>query len=492
MSRSTIERAVQVVIERFTSLKTTYGCTHTETLTVLRELVLLYIKLGKHSVVVRTLLETTIEIITKEKHSKTLHEAAKTMGAIYIACGIVERGQEMIREMRLQIVTGSASSEKPSFKLDKSISRVCYVFLVTFEQTILGQMTTSYSELMADLLTETILYESFNRSINSKSNTEIILARAANLRTFLITRKREVQIKALEHQAHEIFAKKWESTLKVRSETSYTFCIGLLEELGHHDANNVMIGNSACISSVASVRSLLSENRIQEAYGVALCASNFLIQQRAYHDLNNIDYGFQLSALMADRGLKKPSKLAIEPKLRNEMMELSRKIVRVVLQACKESKIDFVRFKLGQLRDLTGLLGEQQNHIELEVRSFPSAIPPPPFPTLALSSGNIMLTTTTNSGSSNSSGPRAKSKRPGPPPPSSPSAAATCKRPTRTKTTAPTPSASAKTSATICAASGALSTLKRSKCPSCCRSCTRAWATTARRWACTSGSCGSW
>ena len=358
-----------MVIERFSSLKATFGCSHTETLTVLRELVLLYMKLENHSTVVRMLLETTIEIINKEKHSKTLHEAAKTMGSIYIACGMIERGQEMIHEMRLQIITGRTSSGKSSFKLDKSISKVSYVFLVTFEQVILGQMTVSYSELMADLLTETILYESFTRCINSNSHTEVILTRAASLRAFLKSRKRKVQIDVLDHQAHEIFVKKWESTLKVQSEISFIFCKTLLKEVGRHDTHNVEVGRSACVCSVAKVRSLLSKDRIQEAHGVAFCALSFIDQHHAYHKLNNVDYGFQLSALMAGRGLEKPLKSGIEPKLRNDMMELSRKIIQVVLQACRESKIDFVRLELRQLRDLTGLLGVQQNHTDLEVRA---------------------------------------------------------------------------------------------------------------------------
>lgn len=474
ISKPTVERAIKVVLERFNSLKATFGCSHIETLTVLRELVLLYMKLESHSMVVRMLLDTTIEIIKKEKHSKTLHEAAKTMGSIYIACGMAEQGHEMIHEMRLQLITGSASSDKSSFKIDKSTGKGCYVFLVTFEQIVLGQMTISYSEIMADLLTETILYESFTRCINDKSHTEVILARAGSLRAFLVSRKRKVQIEVLEHQAHEIFIKKWGSTIKVRSEVSLIFCNSLLEELGRHDTHNVEIGPSACISSVAKVQYLLSEDRIQQAYEVALCALNFINQQRAYHQLQNVGYGFKLSALMAGRGLEKPMKAGVDPKVRNDMMELSRKIIHEVLQACKDSKIDFVRLKLRELKDLAGLLGEQQNHVDLEVS------PPDSGPTRI-----AKLTTTIDSGSSSSSGPPAKSKRNGPLPPSSLSVAATCKQHMPTKITVPTLSDSAKTSATTSAAYGAPSTQRRSRCPSCCRNCTRAWAITARRWVCT-------
>lgn len=368
VSKTTLERAIKVVLEQFNSLKVTFGCSHVETLLVLRDLVLLYMKLESHSMVVRMLFETTTEIIRKEKHSKTLHEAAKTVGSIYIACEMAEQGHEMIHEIRLQIITGSASSDKSSFKLDKSIGKVCYVFLVTFEQMIRGQTTISYSEIMADLLTETILYESFTRCINNKSHTEVVLARAASLRAFLISRKRKVQVQVLEHQAHEIFVMKWGSTLKVRSEISLIFCTSLLEELGQHDTQSVKIGHSACVSSVDKVRFLLGEDRIQQAYEVALCALSFINLQRAYHQVQNIGYGFKLSALMAGRGLQKPLKSGIDPKVRHDMMELSRKIIHEVLQACKDSKVDFVRLQLRELNDLVGLLGEQQNHVDLEVR----------------------------------------------------------------------------------------------------------------------------
>ena len=375
MSKTTIEKAVKVVLERFSSLKVTFGCSHTETLSILRELVLMYMKLENYSLVMHMLRDTTFEIISREKHSKALHEAAKTIGSIFIACGMTEQGREMIQEARLQIITGSAGSEKSSFKIDKSTSRVCYVFLVTFEQTISEQLTMSYSELMADLLTETIFYESFSRSINNKSSTEVILARAASLRAFLVPRKRKEQIDILDNQAHGIFVQKWESILKVRSEISAIFCRNLLYKLGRNDAYNADIGHAACVCSVAKVRSLLGKGQVQQAYEVAFCALNFISQQRAYHQLQNVEYGIELSGLMADRGPEKLLKPGVEPKLRKDMMELSRKITQAVLQACKESKVDFVRFQLRQLRELTGLLGAQQNHVDLEVRQ-PLSIAP--------------------------------------------------------------------------------------------------------------------
>ena len=367
VSITTIERAIIIIRERFESLKLSIGWAHMETLTCLHEFIHLQLKLKKqesHDIVVRILLDTCVEIIKGEKHSKTLHEAAKFLAGLYISCGLSEHGRSLIEEIRLQTIT-STSSEKSSFKFDKAVEKVSYVFIATFEQIIGGQLV-SYSEIMADLLTETILYESYHRRIKSEKDTTVILIHAARLRAFLASHRREVRKELLEREAFEIFIKKWQSTIKRRDNISFTFYLGLLEELGK-EARNVQVGSAACASSITTVKDLLNTGDVQEAYEVATCALEFINHQRAFHLLQNVPYGFKLSALMVGRGLEVPLKADISSKLRERMLELSRRIIREVLRACKDSKVDFVRLKLRELSDLASLLGEQQNFADLEV-----------------------------------------------------------------------------------------------------------------------------
>ena len=369
VSVATIERAVIIIRERFENLRVSFGWAHTETLTCLQELVILQLKLKKesHTIVVRLLTETCIEIIKREKHSKTLHEAAKFLGRIYITCGLSEQARLLVEELRMQIATGT-SNEKSSFKLDKAVGKVSFVFLVTFEQIIGGQVI-SYSEIMADLLTETLLYESYYGCVKSGKDTTVILIHAARLRAFLVSHRRETRKEILQREAFEIFIKKWQSTIKRRDDISFTFYLGLLEELGK-EGQDIQIGNAACASSISTVRDLLNASCVQEAYEVASCALDFINHQHAFHLLQNVAYGFKLSALMVGRGLQTPLKADMNPKLRENMLELSRRIIREVLAACKDSNINFVRLKLRELNDLSGLLGEQRNFDDLEVRCF--------------------------------------------------------------------------------------------------------------------------
>ena len=345
---------------------------------VLRELVLMYKKLKTqeaHSTVKRLLLNATIEILTKENGSTQLYEVAKSMGGIYVSFDLHEYGHEILRELRRQIITGTNTpGNKLGLKLGKSTGRVSYVFLVAFEETIRGSMTTSYSKAMADLLIETTLYESYTRCLKSENKIELIIAYGARLRAFWHARKQLDQVAILQDQLYEIFLKKWGSVIKTRRELTFVFFVSLLEEIKEVRADFQM-GDVACQSGNNKVRVLLTEGNYQQAYEVALSAFQFVNHHQGYHELHNVGHGFKLSALMAGRGLEHRSEKPIEPQLRKQMLELSRTVIREVLQACKDSKIDFARLQLREVNDLVGLLGEQQNYADLEVgRATPSTL----------------------------------------------------------------------------------------------------------------------
>ncbi|MCJ1420615.1 hypothetical protein MMC32_006973 [Xylographa parallela] len=368
-STTIIERAIKVLVERFEYLKITLGYARIETLTVLRELVILYRKLKNqesHKIIMSMLLQTTLEIISKEKHSRTLHEAAKLMGSIFVVCELGTYGREILVEIRRRIITGTSKSGSGLvFKFDKPVGRVAFVYLVTFEEILRGTLTISYSEIMAGLLNEATLYESYTRCIKSQASIEVIITHGARLRAFLVIHHRTEQIASLDEEIMKMFLKKFESTIQTRVEITSLFVVSLLVEIGRV-RRDIEIGDAACISSNTEVLRLLQIDKHQEAYEVAYCAFRFIHHKRAYHHLQNVGHGFKLSAYMAGRNIKQPLKTPIEPKLHKQMLDLSQIIIREILTACKESNIKFVRMQLGELNDLVGLLGEQHNYADLQ------------------------------------------------------------------------------------------------------------------------------
>ncbi|KAI4252851.1 MAG: hypothetical protein L6R42_007811, partial [Xanthoria sp. 1 TBL-2021] len=365
VSTQTIERAIRVVLYRYESLRSTLGWAHVETLTVLREVIVMYVKLKKQesvTIIQRMLLEATLQIIIQEKQSKTLHEAGKIVGQIITSCGLTSYGHDMVHELRLQIISGSAtSSNKLGIKFDKAVGRVSFVFLVTLEQVIRENLSISYAEVMADYITESVLYESYTRSLKTSSTRT--LGHAAHLRAFLLRHKRQSQIERIEEQSFEIFIKKW--SLHAPTHIQKILYLSLLEQIGD-EVREIDIGDVTCRSSVAKVSALLKHDRAQEAYELAHCAFRFVKEQRSYHKSDNVHYGFKLSGLMVLLGLDRPIKANVDPKLHQSMRQLSQEIIREVLKCCKESKLDFVRLPLPDLNGLIALLGKQQNYADLE------------------------------------------------------------------------------------------------------------------------------
>ena len=362
---TSVQKAVILYSEQFEQTKAQHGCSHESTLSTLTELVKLLRKQNtqqSHASAVREMQVTTIEIITRETSSKKLFESAMTMASTYRSCGYTEQGYELLRELRRQIISEDMrSSEKAGFKLSHAVGRSSYVFLVTFEETLAGSTTISFSEIMADLLTETILYEHYTRSIKADAKFESIMINGARLRSFLVDKKRQDQSTILEQQLYEKFIKVWGASIKTNKQ-SWAFFIVLLIELSK-DKHTVHVGNSASTAGNHHVWHLLQNDRFQEAYDFATCVFQFSSNHRGYHETRDIGNGFKLSLYMAGRGAKK----CPEEKLRIQMLDLSKLILRDVLKICRELKINFVQIPLAELNDLVSLMGEQQNFGDLEV-----------------------------------------------------------------------------------------------------------------------------
>lgn len=139
-STTTIEKATKILLERFEYLKITLGCAHSETLIVFSELLSLYKKLKtqeSHAKIIQMLANISIEIITKEKHSVTLHEAALTLGGIFLSLGVAEHGIEIVTKMRKQMISGKfTSSKKLGFDIHGKVSKLSYIFIVTLERVL--------------------------------------------------------------------------------------------------------------------------------------------------------------------------------------------------------------------------------------------------------------------------------------------------------------------------------------------------------------------
>lgn len=369
-SSAVVEKAIKVLTERLDFLKVHLGYTHSETLKALQETVLLYSKLKteqSHLSILAILQDTVLEILLKERHPEILHQAAIAIGGIYSSTALVSHGLELLREIRTQIITkATVSGSKFGFKIDTSVGKASFVFLATLERILQGSAAVGYSQIIADLLIESTLYAHYQDCLKSKKDISVVMVHAAALRSFLIAHHMEDQARAIEQHTYKMFIHKWGSAMKNHNAQTLEFYLSILDELADIDVE-VEIEVAACRASNKKVLELLRQDRFREAYEVALCAFQFIEHCGAFNQKHNIKFGFNLSAYLVGRKLGSTPTREADPAVKDQMLALSRTIVRSVFKACRDSNINFGRLQLSELNELVGLLGQQQNYVDLEV-----------------------------------------------------------------------------------------------------------------------------
>jgi hypothetical protein len=361
-SAATTEKAIAVLQERLQQLKSVHGSAHSETLSVLSELISMRYKTKKttedEQTVIRMLQENTIEIITKEQRSQVLFEAANTIGAMYITCGYHSQGIELVQAARRQIICGHTG--KSIFKFDKSIDRIAFVFLVTLELSLKGSSGHNYTEVMADWLSESVLFNNYSRSLTTQVKVDQILLRSARLRSFWVDRSRNEEIDVLDGRVFEIFNKQFGNALRTRPEMIKVFLISLLSHIGSGDAYDIQVSRAASISGDSRIEALIQNGRHHEAAEVAYCTFNFVMTQGGYQQAGLIGYGFKLAKYLT-------MKDNIPAEIHTKMLQASREVMSEILNACKTLQINFSQLHDHELNDLVELLGEQENYKELDI-----------------------------------------------------------------------------------------------------------------------------
>src|SRR5271155_789080 len=326
---------------------------------------------------------------------------------------------------------------------------------------------------MADILLETQLYEQYTQVIKTETKIEIVLEVGAKLHAFWAFHGRKVECDVLDRKLFAVFKAGYGAGIHTHDDITFIFYSALLVELGK-ERSIVDFGAIVCLVSNLKVKALLEAGDFNKAHEVAKCAFQLISSQRFYHNMHNVSYGYKLAEYMAGIDVRKPA----DNKVRESMLETSRKIAVDVLAACREAKVNFVALKFEDVAGLVRLLGDQQNYGELEVRFIPF---PVLFPFYDLLCSPL---TYIGSPSWSNSGNPAKYKIPGRAPPSSASAATSCMR-TTPPATSPKLSSCVTLSATTCGARVAGWTPTPSPCPSSSPNCTPPHTATARRWACT-------
>ncbi|RYP63730.1 hypothetical protein DL769_006888 [Monosporascus sp. CRB-8-3] len=375
----TVERGITVTVEIYEQLKAELGWWHETTLLQLTELVVLYQKLNteKSRTTITTLLQESVtKIITTVSDTMTLYRAAITLASIYKTVGQERQAEALLRQLQFLILfPGFETGEQIMVKLDAKVSRVVLVFFTAFEEEINAgaKGTITFSQLMADLLLETILYEQYTTVITSKSaKFEVVLEHAARLRCLWVVRGRVGLVKVLDQKLFAMFIERYSKYLGSHANNSnavFDLYEALLFEIGDGASADrtasLDFALMTCKAVNAAVRKFMVDKKdMSRAHAVAECGFQFANAQRFYHERGCGVVGYRLAETLAGREV--PAWNTADAAAKEALLGTSRRVLQTVLIALREAKVDIVRLRFEDLSSLISLLAEQKNYIELE------------------------------------------------------------------------------------------------------------------------------
>ncbi|KAI1408061.1 hypothetical protein F5Y13DRAFT_205145 [Hypoxylon sp. FL1857] len=380
---TTIERAITVCSETYEQFKIQYGWWHETTLLKLKELVLIYSKLStekSHHTIVSLLQESVIKILSTATVAIELYKAAITLSSIYKSVKLEREGHELLRQLRVLILFPGfdVSEQKITIKLDIKLTKVALVFLIALEEGLYhadGKPGHNhFSQIMADLLLETLLYEQYvvvTTNMTEKTSIEVVLEHSARLRSLWISRGRIGFVSVLDKKLFALFLERYHSTLGSYANdknASFDLYVALLTEIGDGNAAERTTVDFAMATVKAintTVQNLMVESKdLPRAHALAKCGFQFANGLHFYHNRRRGVFGYKLAELLAGHGV--PTWKAADAKLKESMLLTSRIVLQTVFAAFRESGVDFVSLRFEDLSSLIALLGDQKNYGELE------------------------------------------------------------------------------------------------------------------------------
>ncbi|KAI1466225.1 uncharacterized protein F4812DRAFT_100514 [Daldinia caldariorum] len=380
---STVERAIAVCSETYEQFKIQFGWWHETTLLKLKELVLLYSKLNNdnaRATIVNLLQENIIKVLSTATVAMDLYEAAITLASIYKVVKLEREGHELLRQLRILILFPGfdIAEQNITIKLDIKPTRVTLVFLIALEEGLHqadGKLGPNhFSQLMADLLLETLLYEQYvsaTTGMGEKTSIEIILGHGARLRSLWVTLGRESFVTVLDKKLFAAFKEQYAKILDSYSNDRnvvFELYIALLTEIGDKTATErttVDFAMATVKAINALVRKLMAEPKeYPHAHAVAKCGFDFASSQDFYQDPSRGVFGYRLAEMLAGHGV--PSWETADSKKKESMLAMSRNVLQTVFDAFCKAGVDVVSLRREDLSSLINLLADQKNYSMLE------------------------------------------------------------------------------------------------------------------------------
>lgn len=364
VSSETIQKAVSMYSEQFAETKKSYGYSHEQTQSSLREMSMLYVRQQKSESAVKELTTAVSEIVTKEQSSQKMYESATSIVQTFQVAGLMTQCSQLIEDLHYQLITRQKTSKSTLSRtsISQEASSSSLFFLAVMEYQTRKDHTITLSEIMSSIKAQWILFGNYKHLVDNKAGLDKLLLAAAPLRYQLKYWNRQSILQNVDDQAVKMFIEREASGIQLLSKdaSSRHFIVGILDHIGNR--KNVDFVRAVIIASNNTLKRLVDNNQFKEAHDVAKMAFKYAQYRKGYKGPQAISRGFTLASYLDGRGENR----CPEPELRKQLLVLSNEIIKDILKICREEKINLVHVQVSELNELIALLGEQKDYETLE------------------------------------------------------------------------------------------------------------------------------
>ncbi|THC96665.1 hypothetical protein EYZ11_003870 [Aspergillus tanneri] len=357
ITSSQLARVVSIRSRRLTSVRSSHGWAHEESLAQMEELISIYSKRGDSQAVVCLLREATVQVLSTETLSTRLTDAAKSIASCFIASDEIQQGRELAQELFRQIVAKDTTNARiVSFDLS-SQPRHSLIFLAQMEYNLSEDNSLSVNEILSSLTTEYLFYEQLLEELSSSSSSvKEVITCAARLYGFLLARNRQWSAARLVDQCTSYLLSVEDQKHSNPAQVS-EFVTTLLEYFATHSSQDFL--RSVAIASHNQVRHLLSKQEYQAACDLALTSFAYIQSHNGYSSsATMMKLAFQLGLSISGGDLSP----APDPDSITGMLHVSSAILHETLSLFREKQIDVTQLNLTTLNKLIGLLDDQHDY----------------------------------------------------------------------------------------------------------------------------------
>ncbi|KAJ5228852.1 hypothetical protein N7489_009560 [Penicillium chrysogenum] len=347
---STVE-ARSLYTEEFQLAKKNQGYFSTTTLSWLRELALAHSRQGTSTSVQQgnaILHAYSTDVLHAGGDTETIGDWARRIASIYLECGFIEGGNNLLDELRHRVVYGSESSA-----VDLSDRRDA-VFVAAFEE-VFGRRA-SYDQIMAEMAREMRTSQAFSKSLSSHDFIPTLIT-GHKLYNLQISQKRVRAANDTKDKLYDYFCSNLSATNVADKEIVQQFYQICLREV-HRENYNMSI----LTTTTNLVRDLCNSSRFQEASILTGVLHSFLHLTDGLNNQESINTATQLCLYLSGHKANK----CTDEKTYQAMSTKSKLLLQEIMATSKSMGIEMVDLPFNHLNDIITLLGQYEMFDELE------------------------------------------------------------------------------------------------------------------------------